>query len=51
MLFSDQRKHSLNLPSVDQKGQPSTIAFLIDHLCKNVMADTRQELFILDDHL
>ncbi|KAG6041073.1 hypothetical protein E4U41_006096, partial [Claviceps citrina] len=51
MLFSDQRHHSIRLPSKDTDGQPVTIAFLIDHLCQHVMDDTRQELFILDKHL
>lgn len=51
MLFSDQRHHSLRVPSRDKNGQPVNVAFLIDHLCQHVMKDTRQELFILDDHL
>ncbi|OAQ64524.1 ubiquitin related modifier (URM1) domain-containing protein [Pochonia chlamydosporia 170] len=51
MLFADQRRHSLTLPAKDKDGQPANIAFLIDHLCQNVMNDTRKELFILDDHL
>jgi ubiquitin related modifier 1 len=51
MLFSDQRHHSVTLPAADKNGKPTNIAFLIDHLCKNVMKDTRKELFVLDDHL
>lgn len=51
MLFADQRRHSLNIPATDKDGRPSTIAFLIDYLCENVMKDTRKELFVLDDHL
>ncbi len=51
MLFSDQRLHSLALPAHDKDGQPATIAFLIAHLCQEVMNDTRKELFVLDDHL
>ena len=51
MLFSDQRLHSLALPAHDKDGQPTTIAFLIAHLCQEVMNDTRKELFVLDDHL
>lgn len=51
MLFADKRHHSLSLPAKGKDGQPANVAFLIDHLCQNVMQDTRQELFILDDHL
>ncbi|KAG5981341.1 Ubiquitin- modifier 1 [Claviceps digitariae] len=51
MLFSDQRHHSLRLPSRNKDGQPVNIAHLIDHLCEHVMKDTRQELFVLDNHL
>lgn len=51
MLFADERCHSLAIPSTDKDGRPSTIAFLIDYLCDNLMKDTRKELFVLDDHL
>lgn len=51
MLFSDQRRHSLALPSEDKDGRASNIAFLIDHLCQHLMRDTRKELFVLDGHL
>ncbi|KAL2106987.1 hypothetical protein VUR80DRAFT_5832 [Thermomyces stellatus] len=50
MLFSDQREHQIEIPSVvDEK--PVTVGHLIDHLCKHVMKDTRKELFVLDDHI
>ncbi|ODA84097.1 hypothetical protein RJ55_02615 [Drechmeria coniospora] len=51
MLFSDQRQHSIALPSVDASGRRSNIAFLIRHLCEHVMKDTRQELFVLDGNV
>lgn len=51
MLFSDQRRHSLTLPAKDKDGNPSNIAYLIHHLCENVMKDTRKELFVLQEHL
>ncbi len=51
MLFSDQKKHSVSIPATDKEGRPATIAFLIDHLCKNTMKDPRQELFVLDNHM
>lgn len=50
MLFSDQREHKVNIPAVAD-GKPVAITHLIDHLCKNVMQDTRKELFILDGHM
>ena len=51
MLFSDQRRHPLSLPAVTRDGQPATLAFLIDYLCRNTMKDGRKELFVLDGHL
>lgn len=51
MLFSDVRRHALSLPAKDKDGNPSTIAYLIDHLCEHVMKDSRKELFVLDGHL
>lgn len=51
MLFGDKRRHSLSIPAVDKDGKPATIAFLIDHLCRETMKDSREELFVLDDHL
>ncbi|KAL2023833.1 hypothetical protein VTK56DRAFT_1100 [Thermocarpiscus australiensis] len=51
MLFSNQRRHSLNLPATDGTGKPANIAFLIDHLCKNLLKDPRTELFVLDNHV
>ncbi|EER29030.1 hypothetical protein CPC735_037360 [Coccidioides posadasii C735 delta SOWgp] len=49
MLFSNQRKHKLSLPSLDVTGAPSNIAYLIKYLCQNLMKDERKELFVLDD--
>ncbi|KAM5359236.1 hypothetical protein ACJZ2D_014626 [Fusarium nematophilum] len=51
MLFSNKRHHPLAIPAVDQDGKPASIAYLIDHLCQNVMEDSRKELFVLDNHL
>ncbi|SPO00621.1 related to ubiquitin related modifier URM1 [Cephalotrichum gorgonifer] len=50
MLFSDQREHNIKIPAVVEE-KPTTVAFLIEYLCKNVMKDTREELFILDGHV
>ncbi|UPK93476.1 hypothetical protein LCI18_004411 [Fusarium solani-melongenae] len=51
MLFSDKRHHSLSIPAVTQEGKPANISYLIDHLCQNVMQDSRKDLFVLDNHL
>ncbi|PSR80785.1 ubiquitin-related modifier 1 [Coniella lustricola] len=51
MLFSDRRHHNIALPARSSDGKPVTIAHLIHHLCQDVMKDSRQELFVLDDHI
>jgi ubiquitin related modifier 1 len=51
MLFSNKRQHALSIPAADQDGKPADIACLIDHLCQNVMDDSRKDLFVLDNHL
>lgn len=49
MLFSNQRKHSVSLPAIDENGKPSNMASLVRHLCKYVMKDPRKEFFVVDD--
>lgn len=49
MLFSDQKKHEITVPSQDKDKQPSTIKFLVNYLCEKLMKDPRKELFVLDD--
>ncbi|KAI1072507.1 hypothetical protein LB507_003241 [Fusarium sp. FIESC RH6] len=51
MLFSNKRQHALSIPAADQDGKPVDIAYLIDHLCRNVMDDSRKDLFVLENHL
>ena len=51
MLFDNQRRHSVSLPAFGTGSQPVNIAFLIQHLCKNLMKDPRSELFVLDNHM
>ncbi|KAI5284427.1 Ubiquitin- modifier 1 [Ascosphaera aggregata] len=48
MLFSNERRHKISLPSLNESGEPSDIAFLVRYLCDNVMKDPRKELFLLD---
>ena len=47
MLFSNQRKHELSVPTLIEK-KPSNVASLVHYLCENVMKDPRRNLFVLD---
>ncbi|KAK5678025.1 Ubiquitin-related modifier 1, partial [Elasticomyces elasticus] len=51
ILFSNERKHSVNLPARLSDGNPPTIAYLLQYLVENVMKDERKELFILEDNV
>lgn len=48
MLFSDQRKHHLCIPAMDENGFPANAAFLVRYLCQHLMKDGRKELFVLE---
>jgi ubiquitin related modifier 1 len=49
LLFSSQRSHKIALPSTDPStNQPANVGFLIDWLCKNLMKDPRQDMFVLE---
>jgi len=49
LLFSSQRSHKIALPSTDPAtNQPANVGFLIDWLCKNLMKDPRQDMFVLE---
>jgi ubiquitin related modifier 1 len=49
LLFSNQKKYSLSIPSKDDSGAPSNVAFLVRYLCDKVMVDPRKDMFVLDD--
>ncbi|KAH8724144.1 ubiquitin-related modifier 1 [Phaeosphaeriaceae sp. PMI808] len=49
ILFSNQKKYSLSIPTKDDSGTRASIAFLVRYLCDKVMKDPRKELFVLDD--
>lgn len=51
MLFSNQRKHSISVPTKDDKGIAVTVGWLVTYLCEEVMKDTRKEMFVLDGHV
>lgn len=48
MLFANERKLSLSIPVHDDAGAPSNVAYLVRHLCDNVMKDPRKDMFVLD---
>ncbi|GAB7334382.1 hypothetical protein MBLNU13_g06393t1 [Cladosporium sp. NU13] len=49
LLFSSQRSHKIALPSTDPAtNQAVNVGFLIDWLCKNLMKDPRQDMFVLE---
>ncbi|KAH8431236.1 ubiquitin-related modifier 1 [Aspergillus melleus] len=51
ILFSNQRKHDITLPSRLDDGSRPNITFLLGYLVENVMKDQRKELFILEDNV
>merc|ERR1711964_538024 len=51
MLFSDERKHRIEVPAQDDKGNAVTVGWLVDYLCEELMKDTRKEMFLLDGHV
>lgn len=51
MLFDDKKKHNLNIPAKDDSDRPTTVASLVTYLCKNIMTDRREEMFVLDGHV
>ncbi|KAF1349418.1 ubiquitin related modifier 1 [Lizonia empirigonia] len=49
LLFANQKKYSLAIPSKDDSGAPSNVAFLVKYLCDKVMKDPRKDMFVLED--
>lgn len=49
ILFNNQKKYCISIPSEDEIGAPANVAYLVRHLCDKVMKDPRKELFVLDD--
>ena len=49
LLFDNRKKYALEIPSKDESGSPSNVAFLVRHLCDKVMKDPRKDMFVLDD--
>lgn len=51
MLFSNCRQHELQIPAVDEDGNAATVGYLTWYLCREVMKDSRKEMFLLDGHM
>jgi ubiquitin related modifier 1 len=49
LLFANQKKYSLSVPSKDEAGAPSNVAFLVRYLCDHMMKDPRKDMFVLDE--
>ena len=49
VLFSNQRKLNVALPTQDAKGQTANMDFLIHHLHDHYLTDHRKDFFMLDD--
>jgi len=47
-LFSDQRIHALEVPTLDEQGSDANVDFLVDYIRQHVMKDSREEMFILN---
>ena len=48
LLFSNQRKHNLSLPVVDEQSRAATMDFLVRYLCQYVMKDSKKDMFVVD---
>ena len=51
MLFSDKRRHMIQMPALSKDGNRVNMASLVNHLCLEEMKDPRKDLFVLGDHL
>lgn len=49
MLFSDERKHRIEVPAKDDNGIATNVGWLVGHLCEELMKDPRKEMFVLED--
>jgi ubiquitin related modifier 1 len=48
LLFDNEKQHQVELPATDDLGEPVNVKFLVQWLCKNMMKDPREEMFVLD---
>ena len=51
MLFSNERKHNISLPTrLHDRSRPN-ITYLLQYLIDNVMKDQRRDLFVLEGNV
>lgn len=48
LLFGNEKSHKIDVPAVDEAGEKSNVGFLVQWMCKNMMKDEREEMFVLD---
>jgi len=48
MLFSDQRKHELQMPMKSEEDGETMVKDLVIYLCEKVMKDKRKDMFVVD---
>jgi hypothetical protein len=49
MLFANERMLKITVPVRTETNTRPNIRWLIDHLCKHFLKDSRKDLFVLDD--
>ena len=48
MLFANQRKHQISMPSKREDGSLADMGFLVRYLCEHVMKDHRKDMFVVN---
>jgi ubiquitin related modifier 1 len=51
ILFGNERKHKVTLPTQLDNGTRPNISYLLQYLVNNLMKDQRKELFVLEDNV
>ncbi|EPS26092.1 hypothetical protein PDE_01028 [Penicillium oxalicum 114-2] len=51
LLFGNERKHKISVPSRTSDGNPTNISHLLPYLVENLMQDQRKEMFIMEDNV
>lgn len=46
LLFSNQRKHEVSLPTKCENNDQANIAFLVRFLCENIMSSLRKDMLL-----
>lgn len=48
LLFGNEKLHKIDFPAKDENGEKSNVRYLVQWMCKNMMKDDREEMFVLD---